>query len=344
MKKLILTTIIALTGIFLTAQEQVMFPGQAASSMISNANTKWQQHTDSIKNAHDSIAAHRGLIDLNFSWIYDIMNDSLPAIRTDIEAGGGTIALYSNSTPVEENLGGISIGETFNEVSYSDMFDALLYPYQVPSFSSFSISGQSSTLECGVEIASGVKTWSWATSNPSNITANSIDIDDVTTTTNLITGTGDDGSQSVSIGASAITKTTTATQHRWRITGENTQSTNFTRDFVVTWYSPFYYGEGSASLSVASIQGLTKSVSSRSSKTYTFNPTSEVMYIAYPASYGSLSSIIDPNGFETIADWTLRVVSFTNNPTSYYGATVSYNVYEFNNLTTQTSYSYTFNF
>ena len=121
MKKLILTTIIALTGIFLTAQEQVMFPGQAASSMISNANTKWQQHTDSIKNAHDSIAAHRGLIDLNFSWIYDIMNDSLPAIRTDMMSGESMVYPDAGISLSTGSAWGTSI--TNNSANWNTAYD-----------------------------------------------------------------------------------------------------------------------------------------------------------------------------------------------------------------------------
>lgn len=263
---------------------------------------------------------------------------------TEYTVGGGSGATYTNATPTPEDIGGIGSGSTFTAATMTEMWDALLYPYQYPAFTSFSMSGQASTLECGVEIASGVKTWTWGTSNPSNVATNSIDIDDVTDATNLITGTANDGTEDVSIGASPITKTTTATQHRWRITGENSQTDDFTRDFVVTWYSPFYYGSGGQGLTVAQLQALTKQVVATGTKVYTFNPSSQVMYIAYPASYGTLSSILDPNGFETIADWTLKVDSFTNNSPDYEGTTVTYNIYEFNNLTSQTDFEVTFIF
>ena len=259
-------------------------------------------------------------------------------------SGGGGSSSFTNLTPTPVTIGGIPSGSTFVGATMSEMWEALLYPYQYPAFSSFLMSGQSVILECGVEISGGSKLWTWGTTNSSNIVANSIDIDDVTTTTNLITGTDNDGSELVSIGASPITKIITSTDHRWRITGENSLSQNFTRDFVVIWYSPFYYGSGAAGLTVAQLQALTKQVTSQSTKIYTFNPSTEVMYIAYPATYGTLSSILDPNGFETIADWTLRVESFTNNSPDYEGATVSYNVYEFDNLTTQTDFEITFIF
>ena len=259
-------------------------------------------------------------------------------------SGGGGSSSFTNLTPTPVTIGGIPSGSTFVGATMSEMWEALLYPYQYPAFSSFLMSGQSVILECGVEISGGVKLWTWGTTNSSNIAANSIDIDDVTTTTNLITGTDNDGSELVSIGASPITKIITSTDHRWRITGENSLSQNFTRDFVVIWYSPFSYGSGAAGLTVAQLQALTKQVTSQSTNIYTFKPSTEGMYIAYPATYGTLSSILDPNGFETIADWTLRVESFTNNSPDYEGATVSYNVYEFDNLTTQTDFEITFIF
>lgn len=250
---------------------------------------------------------------------------------------------YTNATPVPEELGGIDVGTTFTAQTMTEMFDQLLYPYQYPAFTSFVISGQSTTLECGVEIAAGVKTWTWGTSNPTNIETNSIDIDDVTDATNLITGTANDGTEDVSIGASAITKTATASEHRWRITGTNSNIEDFTRDFVVRWYSPFYYGVGAVSLTVAQVQQLTKQVVATGDKTYAFAPTSQVQYFAYPASYGDLSSILDGNGFETINDWTKRVENFTNNSPWYEGTTVSYHIYEFDNITSLAQ-SYQFKF
>ncbi len=260
-----------------------------------------------------------------------------------IPAGSNSTS-YTNSTPTPETIGGIESGSTFDDVSQSDMWDDLLYPYQYPAFTSFIISGQATTLECGIEIPAGVVTWTWGTINPTNIETNSIDIYDVTGSSNIITGTANDGTEDASIGASPITKTVTATQNIWRITGTNTQTEDFTRNFVVTWYSPFYYGSGAQGLTVAQVQALTKSVTATGTKQYTFNPTSQVMYIAYPAAYGTLSSILDPNGFETVADWTLSVVDFTNNEPDYYGNTASYNVYEYNNLTTQTDFEITFIF
>ena len=250
---------------------------------------------------------------------------------------------YSNLTPMPNDVGGYESGTTFSEKTLKEMWDGILYPYQYPAFTSFSMASQSTTLECGIEVAGGNRTFNWGTSNPSNIEANSIEIEDLTTSTVLGTGLANDGSEILDIGT-AITKLTTNSVHQWRIYATNTQSDVFNRTFTVRWYSPFYYGVGDPSLSVSAIQQLTKQVVGKSDKTYTFNPSTQVMYFAYPASYGDLTSILDPNNFEIIGDFTKRQETFTTNSPYYEGDSVLYNVYEFNNLTTQSNFNVTFKF
>jgi len=88
------------------------------------------------------------------------------------------------------------------------------------------------------------------------------------------------------------------------------------------------------------VQALTKSISTKSNKTVTTSPTGQVFYFAFPASYGTLSNILDPNNFSVIGDYTLRVESITGLD----GTAVSYNIYEFVNVTTQTNFAVTYIF
>ena len=251
---------------------------------------------------------------------------------------------YSNATPTPVTIGGIAAGSTFTSQTMKQMFDALLYPYQTPVFYSFALTGQATTLECGIYALGGSQTFTWGTTNSSNVQVNSLVIKDYTTSTTLGSGLANTGTSTLAIG-SAVTNTATNAVHQWSLDGTNTNSVAMaTTYFTVTWYSPFYYGVGAAALSVANLQALTKQVVAKANHTYTFNPTSQKMYYAYPASYGTLTSIIDPNGFNITADWTLSTPTFTNNPTNYNGGSVTYNVYEYNNLTTQTSFNVIFNF
>lgn len=114
-----------------------------------------------------------------------------------------------------------------------------------------------------------------------------------------------------------------------------------TSNLSYTFVYPYYYGVGAPALSAASVAGLTKQIiTDQSSALRSFTPSvGNVYYFAYPASYGSLTSIKDQNNFETIADWTLR----TENITGLDGNAVSYKIYEFNNpVGVAGTYSYTF--
>ena len=85
---------------------------------------------------------------------------------------------YTNSTPTPSPLGGIPAGSTFAAQTMTQMWNRLLYPYQFPVFTSFSITGQAAILEVG-DTSLANPTFTWSTSNSSNITANTISIKDL---------------------------------------------------------------------------------------------------------------------------------------------------------------------
>jgi len=117
--------------------------------------------------------------------------------------------------------------------------------------------------------------------------------------------------------------------------------TNVTSSTVsFTFVYPYYSGVGAAALAAASVGALTKDVRiSTSSLNKSFTPNgSQVLYFAYPASYGALTSILDDNDFETLGDWTLR----TENITGLDATAQSYRIYEFNNTPVSGTYGFTF--
>lgn len=94
-------------------------------------------------------------------------------------ASASVSMFYSNPNPVPSpGLGGISGGTTFSNVTISEMFDRLLYPYQSPA-PSISIVG-STTIEFGdpTKLASNSITLNWGvtkrTNNITSITVNGV--------------------------------------------------------------------------------------------------------------------------------------------------------------------------
>lgn len=99
---------------------------------------------------------------------------------------------------------------------------------------------------------------------------------------------------------------------------------------TVNFIFPFLYGVSNA-LEVSSLDGLAKDLSNKSNKTYSFDTANQYMRVAFDTSYGNLSSILDPNGFETISGWVKTIVG-------------NYTVYTSDQRTTDTGADYTFKF
>lgn len=231
---------------------------------------------------------------------------------------------YNRATPVPTTIGGVSAGHTFAG-TVQDALDTLFYPYQAPAFSSFSFS-QTSPLEVGDTIAAGTKTFTWATSNSSNVQANTIKIDDITASTNLLTGGANDGSEALGIGA--ITKTS-ATSHTWRITGTNTNASNFTRDFSVSWQWRRFYGESTtATLVEADVEALrVTGLATNFTGTFSF-VGGGYKWIAYPTAWGLKTTFKDTATNLDVAMQAAYTLAITNT----FGQTTNYYVHRTTNI------------
>lgn len=236
---------------------------------------------------------------------------------------------YTNSTQVPESHGGVSSGETFNEATMSEMFDKILYPYIAP-YVSLSVSPSNYLREYGTSIASIDLTAS-LTEGTNNITTLTFYKDGTS-----LTSISDPTSSKIYTDDGGITGDSSVTYQAEVTDGTQTNSSYKTYNFVY----PYYHGTGAPGLTPSEIQNLTKLIESKSDKTVSESPSSEVYYFAYPSSYGSLSTILDENGFDITSDFTETVETFSAND----GTNQDYYVYEFNNTTTQTDFEITYKY
>jgi hypothetical protein len=220
-------------------------------------------------------------------------NPSYPAIDNVQEALDQALSgspTYVNPTPTTIAVGGISAGTTFPAPqTVQQMFDKLLYPYLPPTFSSFAITGIT-TLEVGASIPASV-TFTWGTTNSTNVSTNSVTIGDQSQGLTLATGQPNDGTQAVTMPAS-VTKTT-ATTHVFEISATNTNAIVFTRTLSVSWLWRLYYGASSnPTLSSANILALAGQLSGYPGS-YAM-PAGGYKYICYAhAAGGQLNSVKD---------------------------------------------------
>jgi len=152
--------------------------------------------------------------------------------------GGGSV-LYNNSEETPATVGGIAQGSTFVNQTMQQMWDALLYPYQEPSFTSFAISGQGNNLECGDTIGPN-PTFTWTVSNGDNIEDGSVSITDVTASATVSSGNNYDVSPLAT--TYAAVGLDTPGRYTFKIQGESTNSETFSETKRYTFYFNGYAG------------------------------------------------------------------------------------------------------
>jgi hypothetical protein len=246
--------------------------------------------------------------------------------------------VYTTSSPTTSTVGGIPAGSTFTDELLVTIIDQILHAYLAPAFTSFGITG-ASTQEVG-QTFSGSKTFTWSTSNSSNVATNSISIDDTTNSTNLGNSLPNNGSTSFSINVSHNAPAT----HIWTITGQNTQSGSFSTTTSINWLWRLYYGTSvSITLNAAGIQGLASStLTSGFASTYSYG-TGGFKYISFPDSFGGPSSFKDastqlnvamcdstddPSYSNTQNGFNYALVSVTNT----HGVATNYRLYRSKNI------------
>lgn len=199
--------------------------------------------------------------------------------------------------------------------------------YNAPTFSSFSIQGQSTTLEVGDEIAAN-PTFTWATTNSSNVAANSINIYDQTILDTLIVGpVANSGSTATTYGPIAKTS---ATSNVFRIEGTDTQSTVFSKTYQVNWKWRIFYGTDTnpGPLTEVDIEPLVgTNLADSFVGTYSF-AGGGYKYLAFPTTFGIPSYFKDVNTNFTVPMQAPYVVTLTNN----YSISQDYNVFRTTNI------------
>lgn len=281
-----------------------------------------------------------GLIDRQVTAIRTVADPTFQSAG-DARWGAGTV-VYSNPTAMPEAVGGFEVGTDFTvPQTMQQMFDGLLYPYQYPSFSAFSIQGQATTVEVGDAITGSV-TFDWTTVNPLNVQANSLEVRDMTNAVDLGTGLDDDGSEFLSV-MGLISKSAPAS-HQWRLRGTNTQAQTFDRLFTVNWRWRAFFGTAAAvTLNEAAIEALANNpLASGFAGTYAFI-AGDYKYFAWPDSFGGPSSFKDQATQLAVAmadatddaaysntenGFSYALVSVTNG----FGETTNYRVYRTKNV------------
>ena len=239
------------------------------------------------------------------------------------EGGSGGDDEYIRESGIPSKVGGASAGTTFDG-TVAEALDKILYPFVKPTFSTFTLSGQLTSLEVGESIQGGDRTFNWGTNKSENVEPNTIRITSGGAT--ILDGAANDGFETFDIGSN-ITKTSNST-HFFYIYGTDTQGDSFNRIYAVYWKWRFYYG----SSPLETIDGSeVKSLGNDflyTTRSFTYNtPANNYKWICYPAVFGTATKFEDTaTGFGVVME-APQTISITNE----HGATTDYLCYRSTN-------------
>lgn len=183
---------------------------------------------------------------------------------------GNSNSNYTGTSPTTISVGGLASGSNIANLPISDVIQSIVAPYVNPTFNSFSVSGQPQTVEATTTL-SGSRTFTWSIAANSGVVP-TVTVYDNTAASNLLAGTPNDGSQSITI--TTIKLSTNGQTQSWRAIGNNTSPTSTfnSSNFDVT--ARFYLWQGAVSTvptTSAGIRALPANQFYTGSTTFTLN-------------------------------------------------------------------------
>lgn len=228
---------------------------------------------------------------------------------------------FETSMTTVSSLGGIPAGSDLNGLSLQQVLTKLLFPYIKPSVSaSLTYSPSASVYEYGQSISVS-KINTNVTKKSENIV--SIKFYQNNTLINTISSDCSNGGSFSHTFTSPITITSNISNSYFKVIVNDGISDVTATTNSFTFVYPYYYGVIANDVGITEdlIKGLTKQVVTKGNKSYTYSPNFQKMVIAYPKSYGVLKSILDPNGFEQKASFTvteLNIIGLDGTSQVYY--------------------------
>jgi hypothetical protein len=251
---------------------------------------------------------------------YDAYGSAAQAL-TDAKAYVDSEDVFHTDITTVNALGGIAAGADLDGMTTHEILNTLLFPYVAFVLGSTSRSAAAATLENGA-----TQTLSSASISITKKSKPITSVKLMNGSTVLGEKTGDDVAAGGTITFSNLGITVSKSNNpnlKFTVT-DGTTSTDKNVG-ASTFVYPYYMGECAANATIDEtlIEGLTKKVESKGNKTVTHSCENGRMIIAYPKAHGVLKSILDPNNFETIGDYTRSEVSVTGLD----GTTQTYYVY-----------------
>lgn len=292
---------------------------------------------------------------------FDFSLTGLPDVDVN-NATSGDVLVFNGTNWENQNISGMlnyvrdTPSTRFTDItsvsSVIDALDKILYPFIQPTFPTFSIQGQSNTLELGEYVGNatsgGVQSFLWSVTTLSNVSPSTgykiLDITNSYTIANSILPVSlTTSAQNIPYG---ITYTTNGASNVFRIIGKDLENIFFQKDLTLTWRPRIFWGTSpvESALNSAQILSLPSSPTGGSlltndiTNSFVMNGNGEYIWIAMPVSFGKAIESDGSNSRFIVGGlansfWDLFTVSFTNQ----YGYISSYYLYRSKTISFGTS-------
>src|SRR6478609_1414764 len=258
---------------------------------------------------------------------------SIPTNNNEILNGANYITpdslLYDGISPTTVTVGGLAAGTNISGQSLEHILQSIVSPYIQPVFTSFSITGQATTVEIGTTLL-GSKTFTWSINPGSGVVA-TIGLYDNTAAADLLASTSNDGTKTQLI--NTIQLNTNGATQSWKGIGHNTSPVgDFNSiNFVVTARYILFYGASLATpTNSAQVRALPSSGFYTGAATLTLNTgtTLKKFDVALPPG-SSITQVIDIDALNAVIT-SQYVNTGTVSVTDAGGTARTYTLYEMN--------------
>ena len=264
-------------------------------------------------------------------------NEAIAQEVEDREAAIDEAVTFENGITTVNALGGIKAGQSLDGKSVTEILDMLLFPYVKQTISNVKGTPNGGTYEHGNNQT--------ITAVSATVTKKSKPITKVELlqgSTVLATKEGDEVKNGGTFTFSGLSVAVNSTNDQLKVKAYDSEGSvveGSTGQF--TFVYPYYYGvcAAGAEINEALVESLTKDVSGKGQKAYSYTTNNQCAIIAFPKSHGNLKSALDPNAFENIASFTKHEV----NVVGLDGKTVAYYVYV-SGAFTGSGFKYTFKY
>jgi hypothetical protein len=243
----------------------------------------------------------------------DAINDEETGVLAQAKAYVDDEDVFETDMATINALGGIAAGADLNGLTTHEVLKKLLYPYVDATVGNATATPNGGTYEKGA-----TKT---ITQVSISITKKSEPITSValyngSTLIEEKTGDAVKNGGTITFSGLSVEVPTNGNQLTVKVTYPDANGNAKTvekKTTALTFVYPYYMGTCAAGTAVDEtlVESLTKKIEGKGNKSNSFTVSDGHMVFAYPKAHGVLKSILDPNNFETIGNYTRSEVSVT---------------------------------